>query len=44
MKIAKNKNRDAQKKRSSQKVRGIGPEAKREFMVGRSVKDVGFVP
>ena len=31
----KNKNRDAQKKRSSHKVRGVGPEARRECMVGK---------
>ena len=31
----KNKNRDAQKKRSSDKVRGVSPEAGRESMVGK---------
>jgi len=30
----KTKNRDAQKKWSSNKVRGVSPEAGREFMVG----------
>jgi len=35
MKKTKNKNQDAQKKRSSHKVRGVGPEAGRKSMVGK---------
>jgi len=38
----KTKNRDAQKKQSSRKVRGVSPEAGRESMVERFVKEVGF--
>jgi len=35
MKKLKTKNQDAQKKRSSHKVRGVSPEARRESMVGK---------
>jgi len=31
----KNKNRDAQKKESSHKVRGVSPEVRRESMMGK---------
>jgi len=34
-KETKNKNGDAQKKRSSREVRGVSPEAGRESMVGK---------
>jgi len=41
----KNKNWDARKKRSSDKVRGVSPEAGRESMVGKILwKEVGFEP
>jgi len=37
MKELKTKNQDAQKKRSSNKVRGVSPEAGRESMVGKEI-------
>ena len=36
------KNGDAQKKRSGREVRGVSPEAGKEFMAGRFVKEVGL--
>jgi len=36
------KNRHAQKKRSSHKVRRVSPEARRESMLKRLVKEVGL--
>jgi len=42
MKKLKAKNQDVQKKRSSQKVREVSPEAGREPRVGKFVKEVGF--
>ena len=36
------KNRDAQKKRSGREVRGVSPEAGRESMGERFVKEVGL--
>jgi len=44
MKKVKPKNGDAQKKRSSREVRGVSPEAGRESMGGRFVKEVGLEP
>jgi len=41
----KTKNRDAQKKQSSHKVRGVSPESGRKSMVGNNfVEEVGFEP
>jgi len=42
MKKLKIKNRDAQKKRSGNKVRGVSPEAGRESMVGKICEKIGF--
>ena len=42
MKKSKNKNRDAQKKRSGHEVRGVIPGIEREYMVERFVNEVGF--
>jgi len=45
MKKAKNKNRDAQKKRSSHKVREVSPMRPQESLWWeRFVKEVGFEP
>jgi len=38
------KNRDAQKKRSGNKVRGVSPEAGRESMVGKICEKIGLEP
>ena len=45
MKKTKNKNRDAQKKRSGREVRGASPEAGRESMVEKICeRRIGFEP
>jgi len=45
MKKTKNKNRDAQKKRTSHaQSRGVSPEAGRESMVGKVCEKVGLEP
>jgi len=40
----KSKNQDAEKQRSSHKVRGVSPEAGRKSMVGKIREEIGFVP
>jgi len=44
MKKIKQKNGDAQKKRSGREVRGVSPVARRESMMGNFVKKVGLEP
>jgi len=41
-KTKKNKNQDAEKQRSSHKVRGVSPEAGRKSMVGKICEEIGF--
>jgi len=43
-KLKTKKTRNAQKKRSSHKVRGVSPEAGRNLWWERFVKEVGFEP